>query len=60
MEDPVGDLSPRRTGMRKGSPQAFVGIPMGNFFCRGDRHRELFPDGKFHVVIPSTSQQTSG
>jgi hypothetical protein len=46
---PVGDLSPRGTGMgKKCSPQAFVEIPTGKFFRRGDGDGELFP-----VAIPS-------
>jgi hypothetical protein len=49
---PVGDLSPRGTGMgKKCSPQAFVGIPAGKFFRRGDG--ELFPGGEFPVAIPT-------
>jgi hypothetical protein len=51
---PDGDLSPRGTGMgKKCPPQAFVGIPAGNFFCRGDGFEELKPDGEFPVAIPS-------
>jgi hypothetical protein len=51
---PVGDLSLRGTGMgKKCSPQAFVGIPAGNFFRRGDGYGELFPGGEFPVAIPS-------
>jgi hypothetical protein len=51
---PVGDLSPRGTGMRKKcSPQAFVGIPAGKFFRRGDGDGELFPGGEFPVAIPT-------
>jgi hypothetical protein len=50
---PVGDLSPRGTGMgKKCSPQAFVGIPAGKFFRHGDGDGELFPDGEFPVAIP--------
>jgi hypothetical protein len=50
---PVGDLSPRGTGMgKKCSPQAFVGIPAGKFFRRGDGDGELFPGGEFPVAIP--------
>ena len=50
---PVGDLSPRGTGMgKKCSPQAFVGIPTGKFFRRGDGDGELFPGGEFPVAIP--------
>jgi hypothetical protein len=53
---PVGDLSPRGTGMRKKcSPQAFVGIPAGKFFRRRDRDGELFPGGEFPVAIPISS-----
>jgi hypothetical protein len=51
---PVGDLSPRGTGMgKKCSPQAFVGIPTGKFFRRGDGDGELFPGGEFPVAIPT-------
>jgi hypothetical protein len=53
---PVGDLSPRGTGMgKKCSPQAFVGILAGKFFRRGDGDGdgELFPGGEFPVAIPS-------
>jgi hypothetical protein len=50
---PDGDLSPRGTGMgKKCPPQAFVGIPAGKFFCRGDGFGELKPDGEFPVAIP--------
>jgi hypothetical protein len=28
-------------------------IPAGNFFRRGDRDRELKPDGEFPVAIPT-------
>jgi hypothetical protein len=53
---PVGDLSPRRTGIgKKCSPQAFVGIPTGKFFRRGDGDGELFPGGEFPVAIPTGS-----
>jgi hypothetical protein len=49
---PDGDLSPRGTGMgKKCPPQAFVGIPAGKFFCRGDGFGELKPDGEFPVAI---------
>jgi hypothetical protein len=52
---PVGDLSPRGTGMgKKCSPQAFVGIPTGKFFRRGDGDGELFPGGDFPVAIPTS------
>ena len=51
---PDGDLSPRGTGMgKKCPPQAFVGIPAGKFFCRGDGFGELKPDGEFPVAIPT-------
>jgi hypothetical protein len=51
---PDRDLSPRGTGMgKKCPPQVFVGIPAGNFFCRGDGFGELKPDGEFPVAIPS-------
>jgi hypothetical protein len=51
---PVGDLSPRGTGMgKKCSPQAFVGIPAGKFFRHGDGDGELFPGGEFPVAIPN-------
>jgi hypothetical protein len=50
---PVGDLSPRGTGMgKKCSPQAFMGIPAGKFFRRGDGDGELFPGEEFPVAIP--------
>jgi hypothetical protein len=49
-----GDLSPRGTGMgKKCPPQAFVGIPVGKFFRRGDGFGELKPDGEFPVAIPT-------
>jgi hypothetical protein len=49
---PVGDLSPRGTGMgKKCSLQAFMGIPTGKFFCRRDGEGKLFPDGEFFVAI---------
>ena len=52
---PVGDLSPRGTGMgKKCSPQAFVEIPAGKFFRRGDGDGEPKPDGEFPVAIPIT------
>jgi hypothetical protein len=38
---------------KKYPPQAFVGIPAGKFFCRGDGFGELKPDGEFPVAIPS-------
>jgi hypothetical protein len=38
---------------KKCPPQVFVGIPAGNFFCRGDGFGELKPDGEFPVAIPS-------
>jgi hypothetical protein len=48
-----GDLSPRGTRMgKKCPPQAFVGIPAGKFFGRGDGFGELKPDGEFPVAIP--------
>jgi hypothetical protein len=51
---PVGDLSSWGMGMlKKCSPQAFMGIPAGMFFHRGDRDGELFPDGEFPIAIPS-------
>jgi hypothetical protein len=40
---------------KKCSPQAFVGIPAGKFFRRGDGDGELFPGGEFPVAIPSAS-----
>jgi hypothetical protein len=50
---PDGDLSLRGTGIEKTCPpQAFVGIPTGKFFCRGDGFGELKPDGEFPVAIP--------
>ena len=58
---PVGDLSPRGTGMgKKCSPQAFVGIPAGKFFRRGDGFGELKPDGEFPVAIPRHAPATYG
>jgi hypothetical protein len=33
-------------------PQAFVGIPRGKFFRRGDGDGELFSGEKFPIVIP--------
>jgi hypothetical protein len=60
---PDGDLSPRGTGMgKKCPPQAFVGIPAGKFFCRGDGFGELKPDGEFPVAIPrrDTTQRHPG
>jgi transposase InsO family protein len=51
---PDEDLSPRGMEMRKKCPsQAFVGIPAGKFFRRGDGFGELKPDGEFPVAIPS-------
>jgi hypothetical protein len=51
---PDGDLSPRGTGMgKKCPPQAFVGIPAGKFFRRGDGFGELKYDGEFPVAIPT-------
>jgi hypothetical protein len=51
---PIGDLSPRGTGMeKKCSPRAFVGIPAGEFFHRGVEDRELFPDEEFPIVVPT-------
>jgi hypothetical protein len=50
---PDGDLSSRGTRMgKKCPPQAFVGIPAGKFFRRGDGFG-LKPDGEFPVAIPS-------
>jgi hypothetical protein len=40
---------------KKCSPQAFVGIPAGKFFRRGDGDGELFPGGEFPVAIPSAA-----
>jgi hypothetical protein len=49
---PDGDLSPRVTGMgKKCPPQAFVRIPAGKFFRRGDGDGEPKPDGEFPVAI---------
>jgi hypothetical protein len=43
---PVGDLSPRGTGMgKKYSPQAFVGIPAGKFFVAGTGMGSYSPAG---------------
>ena len=36
---------------KKYPPQAFVGIPAGDFFLRGDGDGELFPDGEFPIAI---------
>jgi hypothetical protein len=44
---------------KKCSPQAFVGIPAGKFFCHGDGDGELFPDGEFPVAIPSTQPRSN-
>jgi hypothetical protein len=53
MEIPVGDLSPWGTRMRKQcSPQAFVEIPSGKFFRRGDGDGKLFLGGEFPIAIP--------
>jgi hypothetical protein len=41
---------------KKCSPQAFVGIPAGKFFRRGDGDGELFPGGEFPVAIPSVDR----
>jgi hypothetical protein len=41
---------------KKCLPQAFVGIPAGKFFLRGDRDGELKPDGEFPVAIPNLEQ----
>jgi hypothetical protein len=38
---------------KKCPPQLFVGIPARNFFGRGDGDRELKPDRKFPVAIPT-------
>ena len=58
---PVGDLSPRGTGMgKKCSPQAFVGIPAGKFFRRGDGDGEPKPDGEFPVAIPRLNRRDKG
>jgi hypothetical protein len=57
---PDGDLSPQGTGMgKKCPPQAFVGIPAGNFFCHGDRFGELKPDGEFPVAITISHHSAS-
>jgi hypothetical protein len=37
-------------------PQEFVGIPVGNFFCRRDGYGELKPDGDFPVAIPTSEK----
>jgi hypothetical protein len=51
-----GDLSPRGTRMwNKCPPQAFVGIPTGEFFRHWDRFEELKPDGKLCVAIPRSN-----
>ena len=58
---PDGDLSPRGTGMgKKCPPQAFVGIPAGKFFRRGDEFGELKPDGEFPVAIPIGERAQNG
>jgi hypothetical protein len=36
---------------KKCFPQAFVGIPAGKFFRRGDGDGELFPGGEFPIAI---------
>jgi hypothetical protein len=55
---PVGDLSPRGTGMgKKCSSQAFVGIPTGKFFRRGDGDVELFSDG--NSSLPSLDKTSN-
>jgi hypothetical protein len=40
---------------KKCSPQAFVRIPLGKFFHRGDEDGELFLGGEFPFAIPSTA-----
>jgi hypothetical protein len=55
---PDGDLSPRVTGMgKKCPPQAFVGIPAGKFFRRGDGDVEPKPDGEFPVAISTRADR---
>ena len=39
---------------KKYPPQAFVGIPAGDFFLRGDG--ELFPDGEFSIAISNLEE----
>jgi hypothetical protein len=57
---PDGDLSPRVTGMgKKCPPQAFVGIPAGKFFRRGDGDGEPKPDGEFPVAISRSGHQAT-
>jgi hypothetical protein len=36
---------------KKYPPQAFVGIPVGKLFRRGDGFGELKPDGEFPIAI---------
>lgn len=51
---PVGDLSPRRTGMRKKCfPQTLVRIHAEKKIRRGNRNGELFSGEEFAVAIPS-------
>jgi hypothetical protein len=40
---------------KKCPPQAFVGIPAGKFFHRGDGFGKLKPDGEFPVAIPRSN-----
>jgi hypothetical protein len=57
---PDGYLSPRVTGMgKKCPPQAFVGIPAGKFFRRGDGDGEPKPDGEFPVAISTRDRSPS-
>jgi hypothetical protein len=42
------------------SPQAFMGIPAGKFFRRGDGFGELKSDGEFPVAIPTRSLGPGG
>jgi hypothetical protein len=42
---------------KKCPPQAFVGIPAGKFFRRGDGDGEPKPDGEFPIAIPSHDRE---
>ena len=43
---------------KKCPPQAFVGIPAGKFFRRGDGDGEPKPDGEFPVAISTTDKHS--
>jgi hypothetical protein len=60
---PSGDLSPRGMVLgKKFPPQMFMGIPIENFFRRGDGDREQKPDEEFHIAISNKGlgEQISG